>query len=977
MGRPGGQPRAGEAMKELVGRSQELAVLDGALDRAAQGRGGLLLLAGEAGIGKTFLLQVALAGRALRVLAGPSRDLRGPAPYSPVVALLRAHLATVPTALDHVPYRSLLALLLPELGTPTSENGRTPTLLQGALRAALRLVTEGGPTGGPTVLLLEDLHWADYATLDLLPLLPDWLADRPVLILGTYRHEALPRSHPLRRARQELRRTGEVEELSLGALTAAGTAELVAAVVGGPVAADVLNLVYGHSEGVPLYVREYAAALHAGDRLSSGPDGRLTLVPGRSAVLPQTLRDAVLLGLDRLSPEVQLASETAAVLGATFDLEVLADLLPDESVCDTLIECGLLTEDAGKVSFRHGLIRDVVYAGIPWARRRGLHRQVAAALSGAGAPPGVTADHWLAGHEPERARAALLLAAEESCRLHAYRDAAEAAGRALELWPAGKEEARRLEVLAQLGHCALACGLLSEAARAWREAAQAQHEAGNTHGVADARRRLAGTLDLQGLWEQASETRRVAAEAFGRCGADAEAAEERLALGTTLRAVSRNVAALEVLALALLDARRAGRRDLEARILGQYGNALARSGQTGPGLKAGREALSIAIEGAFTGATVEVLHRLADSLEHGGDFLGARAAYADAFELCEETGPAAFACRACVTVPLYQNGAWDRAASECRVVLASPGAPSTPRAVAGAMLGTILAHRGQPARARPFLTEALGVARQAGVAAVKLRALWGLALVEEGLGQPDAATARAQELLAVWEDVEDHYHILSPLRWASSFFAGLGAERDLRRAAEALGRAATLNGGPVALSALAHALGELAWLGGHLDSASEQFRIAVDLLRDSDSPYEECATRLRAGLLLKAQGQVEAAAEHLSTAHRTASTLHAVSLERHSALALVRLGYPVERRGTRAEIDGTGLTRRQNEVLKLVALGRSDKAIARELRLSPRTVEMHVGHILASLDSRSRTEAVSRAADLGLLDWRSGPAPGR
>jgi len=960
-------------VKVLIGRSQEMAVLTAAVSRATQGQSGTLLLAGEAGIGKTLLLELALSRRTLRVLAGPSRDTRAPAPYSPIVALLRGYLTASPTAFDDVPYRPLLALLLPELGAPAPERGSTPALLQGALRAALRLVTDGGPS----VLLLEDLHWADHATLELLPLLPDWLADRPVLTVGTYRNEELPRSHPLRRARQELRRVGQLEELQLGALTPESTAELVTAVVGGSVAAEVAELVYGRSEGVPLYAREYAAALHAGGRLTPGPDGQLRLVPGQSAVLPQTLRDAVLLGLDRFPAEVQLAAETAAVLGSTFDLNVLGALLVDESICDTLIECGLLSDNEGSVSFRHGLIRDVVYAGIPWARRRSLHRQVAASLAAAGCAPGVTAEHWLAGHEPEQARAALLRSAEESCRLHAYHDAADAAGRALELWPAGAEDARRIEVLSQLGRCAQACGLLSEAARAWRESAQAHHESGNTHGFAEAQRRLAGTLDLQGLWEQASETRRAAAEAFARCGAAAEAAEERLAVGSGLRAVSRNSAALEVLALALTDARQAGRRDLEARILGQQGNALARSGQAEQGLKVGRDALSIAIGGTFTGATVEVLHRLADTLEHCGDFLGARAAYADAFELCEETGPAAFACRACVTVPLYQNGAWDRAASECRVVLTSPNAPPPPRAVAGAMLGTILAHRGQPARARPYLIDALELARQAGAAAAKLRALWGLALVGESLGQPEVALNRTRELLDIWEGVEDHYHILSPMRWASSYFAGLGAEQDLRRAAEALNRAADLNGGPVAFSALAHALGELAWLGGHPETASRQFEIAVALLRDSDSPYEESFTRLRAGQVLAVLGRPDEAEGHLSAGHRTACSLNAVMIIRQAAAALEGLGVVVERRGVRPTGQAAnGLTRRQSEVLKLVAQGRSDKAIAQELRLSPRTVEMHVGHILASLDSRSRTEAVGKAAELGLLDWRTDPALG-
>ena len=209
-------------MTVLVGRLQELAVLAGALERAVQGPGGVLLLDGEAGIGKTRLLEVALAGQALQVLAGASRDTRAPVPYSPLAALLRVHLAASPFAFNDVPYRSALALLLPELGAPAPESASTPLLLQGALRAALRFLTEGSPT----VLLFEDLHWADHATLDLLPLLPNWLADRQVLTLGTYRPEELPRGHPLRQARQDLRRAGVLEELHLHSLTEIGRAHV-------------------------------------------------------------------------------------------------------------------------------------------------------------------------------------------------------------------------------------------------------------------------------------------------------------------------------------------------------------------------------------------------------------------------------------------------------------------------------------------------------------------------------------------------------------------------------------------------------------------------------------------------------------------------------------------------------------------------------------------------------------------------------
>ncbi|UQN08681.1 helix-turn-helix transcriptional regulator [Deinococcus sp. QL22] len=974
----------------LIGRVPEQAALAHAVRRCREGRGGVLLISGEAGIGKTQLLETVLLAERLPALRGSSRQTRTAAPFSPIAALLRAGMALVPGVLDQLPLREHLALLLPELGATLSGNPppvspalaskgakaqTTPLALQQAVRSALEALMQAGPLA----LVLEDLQWADHATLQLLPLVAEWLTDSPALLIGTFRTEELPRAHPLRRARLELRRTGRLEELGLEPLGRVETADLASAVLGAPLAPPLAELLYQRTEGVPLFVRELVGALWSGGRLAPDQTGQLGLLaPGTAAgiaavpqtLVPQTLRDAILLGLDRFPPEARAAAETAAVLGLSFEANVLRDLLADDSTFDTLTERGLLVWEGEQAAFRHALIRDAICAGIPWARRRTLHRQVAAQLEAAGAPPSHTAEHWLAGHEPERARAALVASAQASCRLHAYRDAAEAAGRALELWPAGVEEARRLEVLDQLGHCAQTCGLLPEASRAWREAAGARRDAGDLHGWAESQRHLAGSLELQGLWEQALEARRVAADAFCTGGWLGQAAEERLAVGAALRAGGSCTAALASLARALEEARTANRPDLEARILGQQGNALARTGKIELGLQVTRDALNLALHGGFVHATAEVLHRMADALEHAGDYAAARDTYAEALELCEASGSAAaYACRACVAVPLYQTGAWDRAATECRLVLDSVAAPLGPRAVAGAMLGTVLAHRGQPSRARPLLLEALALGRQTGSSPVQMRALWGLALADEVAGRPMAAAGWARDLLDVWEGIEDHYHILFPMRWASTLFASTGGTDDLRRAADALGRAAHLSGGPTGYSALAHALAEVAWAEGQPDLAANQFGIAAQLLNDARTPFEEASTRLRAGQVLAALGQHGAAVAHVVAAHRTARNLNAVALVGRAAHTLQELGQRPERRGARTPADQlvAGLTQRQLEVLRLVALGRTDKAIAQVLMLSPRTVEMHVGRILASLDSHSRAEAVGKAAEMGLL----------
>ena len=979
----------------LIGRLAEQAVLEKAIERVREGHGSVLLVEGEAGIGKTRLVEVALKSAGMPALFGPSSET-GPAVLSaPIAALLRSLLEASPGKLGQKLLSTHLAPLLPELGpvpqgvagpsdSPGADAPEAVSLetasLGAAFREALRSAIRAGTRTAPMALVLEDLQWADHVTLGLLCPLARWLRDRPVLLIGTFRREGLPRRHPLRQAMLELRRAGGVEEMNVLPLDLSETRALADMVAGHPVSSSAAEFLQGRSEGVPLFVQELTRALLA-DGLLPGPGEAPVPVAGMDMAVPPALADLILLGLERHLPAVRAAAEMAAVLGATFSASLLLGLIADDQAFDVLTEAGLLSEDRGQVSFRRRMIRDAVYAGLSWARRRSLHRQVAAHLEGLAAPvliaePLLTAEHWLAGQDTERARQSFLVAADAFCRQHAYRGAAGAAGRALELWPAGEDQEQRLAVLDQLGRCAQACGMLAEAGVAWREAAQAHKQAGDLPGLAEAQHRLAGALELQGLWEQAMEARSAAADAYSATRQHAAAAEEWLAVGTFLRSASRPTAALAVLSRALTDARLSGRRDLEARVLGLEGNARARMGETRLGLLEVREGLAIALEGNFTAATADVLHRVADTLEHLGDYAGAKAAYTEALGLCDSDGSAAaFACRACATVPLYQNGNWNRAAAECRAVLASAAAPSGPRAVAGAMLGTVLAHRGQPTRARPVLAEALALSRQIGLVPAQLRALWGLALTEEASGHLSAAADWTRALLEVWQGVEDHYHVLFPLRWAASFFAAAGAADDLRRVTDALGRAANLNGGSVAYSALAHALGELACHEGHLELASRQWTVAVDLLRDSDTPFEEASTRFRAGQVRASLGRREEAVAELVAAHRAARGMNAVLLTRNTVQALAELGEMVRPRGGQggAALVLAGLTRRQVEVLGLVAQGRSDKAIAQALHLSPRTVEMHVGRLLASLDSHSRTEAVSRAAAMGLLEQSALP----
>lgn len=208
------------------------------------------------------------------------------------------------------------------------------------------------------------------------------------------------------------------------------------------------------------------------------------------------------------------------------------------------------------------------------------------------------------------------------------------------------------------------------------------------------------------------------------------------------------------------------------------------------------------------------------------------------------------------------------------------------------------------------------------------------------------------------------------LRWATTFLATHGAQQDARACAAALAGLATETANPEARAALAHAIGEVSLLDGDAERAVEQFSSALELLQRLDLPFEAAQTQLRTGVALAAAGERKESVERLTSSYRTARRLGARPLAVRAAQELAALGEQLERRlGRRAaaQIGGPALTRRELEVVSLVALGRTNREIGRQLFLSTRTVDMHLRNILAKLRCRSRAEATRKAAELGLI----------
>jgi DNA-binding CsgD family transcriptional regulator len=950
---------------QLIGREREQAQLRACLEEALAGRGSLVLLAGEAGVGKTTLARRVLAGSGLAVLEGFAVQ-QAPVAFGPIVEVLRSRLRSERGArLIEGPLAAHLALLLPELG-PAAPEGDRATLFEAVRRALAAIAARH-----PAALFLDDLQWADDATLELLPALAHSPAEQPLLILGTFRSDELPRGHPIRRMRSELRRAGHLRQVTLEPLGAEATAALLERTLGAA-APSLRRAVFDRTDGVPFFVTELASALAASGRLQAGPSG-LELLEGEDVPLPDSVRDAVLLRAADLSGDARAAVMAAAVAGQTFDPELVTAVAELPEWPDELLRRGIVTEAApGRMAFRHALVRDAFYGEIAWTRRVTLHRAVAQRLEAERAASVVVAEHWALGRRPDRARQSLLAAAAAFGAVHAYRDAARSVRRALELWPEERDERARLDVLERLAHCAELAGDLGEAITAWREVADGRRREGDLPRLGTAQRRLAAALELQGRWQEALASREQAAAAFTSAGLDADAAAERLASAAHLRSAGSFRAALSLLETAGQQARAARRVDLEARILGQEGNVRARMGEGHDAVELVRAGLAMALEHGLAGPAAEIYQRLADALEHAGDYPAARETYDEAFSFCAANAlePTAQLCLACLTAVLRQSGDWDRAAALCRQVTTSPHASFHARAVATGMLGSILGLRGQTRRARPLLLEALTLARRIELAAMELLSQWGLAIVDQAEGATESAAGHCWSILERWKQTEDRHYAISPLRWATTFFAESGDAAGLRTCAAALAQIATDAGQDEAMSALSHALGETALLDGSAEQAAGQFARALVLLQGIDAPFDRAESERRAAAALSATGRREEAVEHLVAAHRTARRLGARPLVERVTASLAALGERAERRlGRRAVATAanSGLTRREVEVVRLVAIGRTNREIARDLFLSPRTVEMHVGSILLKLDCRSRADAARRATELGLL----------
>jgi DNA-binding CsgD family transcriptional regulator len=285
--------------------------------------------------------------------------------------------------------------------------------------------------------------------------------------------------------------------------------------------------------------------------------------------------------------------------------------------------------------------------------------------------------------------------------------------------------------------------------------------------------------------------------------------------------------------------------------------------------------------------------------------------------------------------------------------------------------GLVLVARGRTSEGRPLLLELAGYGRRFRHTPSLVEALHGLALADEVDGKLEAAAERTRELLEAGHATSsDGNHYAPTLRWASAFFAAQGDAKHVNACAAALAEVAERFGGADVLAGVAHAVGEASLLAGEPEEAGRHFERAIGLLHEVAAPFETALTKLRAGPAFVARGDRDVGVNCIVDAYRTFRRLGAQPFAGRAAALLKELGEPIDRRlgrGAAGKLERSGLTRRELEVIRLVAVGRTNAEIATELVLSPRTIEMHVANAMSKLGCRSRTEATARAHALGIV----------
>ena len=606
---PAAEPGSRQVLcPEVVGRDRELAALLGHLAEARAGRGRTVLLAGEAGLGKSALLRRfsdAVRTEGTRLLSGECTEIEARRPFGPFIDAL-----------------SVGGIPLPEeLGQggpgaqPVAETERYRVHAAFAERLAAASAQQ------PLVLTIEDLHWGDEATFELVPYLARKLRDRPVLLLATYRSDELHRTHPFNHVLAELTRGRLAEEVRLRRLEVAELADMVRLTLGlsRPPTREFVDALYARTEGNPFFVEEILRALVERGDLEYREGAWRRTKEVADLTIPVSVRDAVQQRLLAMPAKARRILQVAAVIGQRFEFELLREVAQagEEDALEVIragIEAQLLLEEAAAEGeayrFRHALSREAVLADLLARERRILHRTVGEAIERA--TPGAAEE--LAYHfdqaRDQRAYRYHALASEAAGRAFAYGRSAHHLERAIELAPDDDPALGPLYV--RLADAAFASGDLTRAERAAEEAVAAFAAAGDEPGRGEAATRQAmirwqfgDTERARAIVQEAIRTLEPLGESVALAGALGE-------LGR-IAAIADGSEAVAILERAVAMAHTLAATEIESHALTSIGTAMSHhADQAAAGVV--RRGLAIALEHDHVGAAARAYNNLSIAL---------------------------------------------------------------------------------------------------------------------------------------------------------------------------------------------------------------------------------------------------------------------------------------------------------------------------------------------------------------------------
>ena len=971
-------------MAILVGRDAELARLRTLLDEAAHGRAIAALVSGDAGVGKSRLVAevAALAAeRGFTVLTGQCAEIGDSVPYLPFADALRAASPELEAA---VKTRPVLARLLPDGADGQRGEGDWAGLTrQQMFGAVLGLLTELA-ADKPVLLILEDLHWADVSTRELVTFLLRMLHRERVATIGTYRADDLHRRHPLRLVLADLQRLPSVVPVELGPLSPSALAEHLSAIRNGRgwLPAATLNHIVERAEGNAYYAEELLAAATA---------------PGPSGALPSGLAALLLSRVERVSDAAQQVLRAAAVAGrrASDELVRAASGLPDgaydEAVREAVAHQLLVPDGMDGYVFRHALMREAVYNDLLPGERTRLHARLAVLLSGVPGAAAELAHHSLASHDVPGAFTASIRAGEEAQRIGAPAEAHQHYDQALALWDR-VDQAATLAGMSRgkLGHrSALAAAASGDVPRAVhllrriRGLLSAEEDPGLRSRVGE---RLAYYLLQIEDPEAFAEALRVAEQTVTETPAEPPTWYLARAMATYAIALmvvaGDNPAAREWAERARAAAAQSDAPSVEADALVTLGQLSSRSGEADEAIGLFTAAHGQAAAARVLGVELRAAYSLA--LEHlvRGELTMAATVAHQGVQRADEEGlglaPFGLDLQHLHFQAHYADGEWDHAQElaagyPVRVI-------SQPEAVLSSMALFIDVGRGNPAAderrtwLEPFWDDVFVAYIARGLLAEQ--ALW--------RGDTDLALADAQAAISAdaWPS-----HSPAVIRVAA---VALSARADRACAARAAGDSdgvATEVAAAASLLDLARAGARFprrpkAVLGPEGRGWLARCVAEYDRARGANSPYaweavlaafgpryvyETARTQWRLAGALAEAGRREEAASVWRAAAATAARLRAAplaaaldDLARRARLDVGHAGHD-SRNGHGPGGVTAGLTDREREVLRLLSRGMSNREIGAELFITPKTASVHVSNILAKLGAASRTEAAAIA----------------